>query len=43
MTRSSSPHAIVVGGSLGGLLAATTLRAAGWEAQVFERDRKSVV
>ena len=38
MTRSSSPHAIVVGGSLGGLLAATTLRAAGWSVDVFERS-----
>ncbi|MCU4121980.1 FAD binding domain-containing protein [Variovorax sp. N23] len=38
MTRSSSPRAIVVGGSLGGLLAATTLRAAGWSVDVFERS-----
>ena len=38
MTRSSSPHAIVVGGSLGGLLASTTLRAAGWSVDVFERS-----
>ena len=38
MTRSSSPHAVVVGGSLGGLLAATTLRAAGWSVDVFERS-----
>ncbi|MDM0119735.1 FAD binding domain-containing protein [Variovorax arabinosiphilus] len=38
MTRSSSPHAVVVGGSLGGLLAATTLRAADWSVDVFERS-----
>jgi 2-polyprenyl-6-methoxyphenol hydroxylase-like FAD-dependent oxidoreductase len=38
MNSSSRPRAIVVGGSLGGLLAATTLRAAGWEAQVYERS-----
>jgi 2-polyprenyl-6-methoxyphenol hydroxylase-like FAD-dependent oxidoreductase len=38
MTRSTAPHAIVVGGSLGGLLAATTLRAAGWSVDVFERS-----
>lgn len=38
MTRPSSPHAVVVGGSLGGLLAATTLRAAGWSVDVFERS-----
>lgn len=38
MTRSPSPHAVVVGGSLGGLLAATTLRAAGWSVDVFERS-----
>jgi 2-polyprenyl-6-methoxyphenol hydroxylase-like FAD-dependent oxidoreductase len=38
MTRASSPRAIVVGGSLGGLLAATTLRAAGWSVDVFERS-----
>ena len=38
MTRASAPRAIVIGGSLGGLLAATTLRAAGWSADVFERS-----
>lgn len=32
------PRALVVGGSLAGLLAATTLRAAGWKADVFERS-----
>jgi len=30
------PRAIVIGGSLGGLLTATTLRAAGWHVDVFE-------
>ena len=31
------PKALVIGGSLGGLLAANLLRAIGWETQVFER------
>ncbi len=31
------PHALVIGGSLGGLLAANLLRSIGWSAQVFER------
>jgi 2-polyprenyl-6-methoxyphenol hydroxylase-like FAD-dependent oxidoreductase len=31
------PHALVIGGSLGGLLAANLLRSIGWRAQVFER------
>ena len=38
--RKSGGHtrrAIVIGGSLGGLLAAIQLRAAGWQVQVFER------
>jgi 2-polyprenyl-6-methoxyphenol hydroxylase-like FAD-dependent oxidoreductase len=31
------PKALVIGGSLGGLLAANLLRSIGWEVQVFER------
>ena len=31
------PHALVIGGSLGGLLAANLLRTIGWTVQVFER------
>src|SRR5262245_56674291 len=31
------PHALVAGGSLGGLLAANLLRSIGWTAEVFER------
>jgi 2-polyprenyl-6-methoxyphenol hydroxylase-like FAD-dependent oxidoreductase len=31
------PHALIVGGSLGGLLAANLLRSIGWTAEVFER------
>lgn len=31
------PHALVIGGSLGGLLAANLLRSIGWQVQVFER------
>jgi 2-polyprenyl-6-methoxyphenol hydroxylase-like FAD-dependent oxidoreductase len=30
--------ALIIGGSLGGLFAATTLRAIGWDVQVFERS-----
>jgi 2-polyprenyl-6-methoxyphenol hydroxylase-like FAD-dependent oxidoreductase len=32
------PRALVIGGSLGGLFAATSLRAIGWDVQVFERS-----
>jgi 2-polyprenyl-6-methoxyphenol hydroxylase-like FAD-dependent oxidoreductase len=31
------PRALIIGGSLGGLLAANMLRTIGWEAQVYER------
>lgn len=34
----TAPRALVIGGSLGGLLAANTLRAVGWEVAVFERS-----
>ncbi|MGK5024063.1 FAD binding domain-containing protein [Janthinobacterium sp. RB2R34] len=34
----SRPRAIIIGGSLGGLFAAVSLRAIGWEVQVFERS-----
>ena len=34
---SSSQRALIIGGSLGGLLAANLLRAIGWEVEVFER------
>ncbi|MEN7531734.1 FAD-dependent monooxygenase [Cupriavidus sp. DL-D2] len=37
-----APKAIVVGGSLGGLLAAVCLRAAGWDVQVFERSPQAL-
>ncbi|RKE35713.1 2-polyprenyl-6-methoxyphenol hydroxylase-like FAD-dependent oxidoreductase [Paraburkholderia sp. BL23I1N1] len=36
MRSLEKPRAIIVGGSLGGLLSATTLRAAGWQVEVFE-------
>jgi 2-polyprenyl-6-methoxyphenol hydroxylase-like FAD-dependent oxidoreductase len=36
MQRPTSLRAVVIGGSLGGLFAATTLRAAGWQVDVFE-------
>lgn len=38
MTDSRTPHALIIGGSLGGLFAATCLRAIGWNATVFERS-----
>ena len=34
---SDKPHALVIGGSVGGLLAASLLRQVGWRATVFER------
>ncbi|MEO1191312.1 MAG: FAD-dependent monooxygenase [Pseudomonadota bacterium] len=33
------PRAVVIGGSLGGLFAATMLKTAGWSVEVFERSR----
>jgi 2-polyprenyl-6-methoxyphenol hydroxylase-like FAD-dependent oxidoreductase len=36
MRSLQQPRAVVIGGSLGGLFSATTLRAAGWEVDVFE-------
>lgn len=33
-----APTALIIGGSLGGLFAATALRAIGWEVEVFERS-----
>ncbi len=38
MNDARGPRALIVGGSLGGLFAATTLRAIGWDVQVFERS-----
>jgi 2-polyprenyl-6-methoxyphenol hydroxylase-like FAD-dependent oxidoreductase len=38
MTTATLPRALVIGGSLGGLFAATTLRAIGWQVDVFERS-----
>lgn len=38
MTAVTRPRALIVGGSLSGLFAATALRAIGWEVQVFERS-----
>ena len=37
-TMSNKPRAIIIGGSLGGLFTATTLRAIGWEVEIFERS-----
>ena len=38
MIDPTAPRAIIAGGSLGGLLCAITLRAAGWRVDVFERS-----
>ncbi|MDM0027441.1 FAD binding domain-containing protein [Variovorax saccharolyticus] len=38
MTTPDRPRAIIAGGSLSGLFAATTLRAVGWDVAVFERS-----
>src|SRR5271166_2561485 len=36
------PRALVIGGSLGGLLAAHLLRSTGWDAVVFERNAEEL-
>lgn len=36
------PRALVIGGSLGGLMMASALRAAGWQADVFERSGEAL-
>lgn len=38
MTTPERPHAVIAGGSPSGLVAATTLRATGWDVAVFERS-----
>ena len=38
MSDVSGQSAIVIGGSVGGLFAATALRAAGWRVKVFEQS-----
>ena len=35
-------HALIIGGSLGGLFAAHLLRAAGWQVDVFERSTEDL-
>ncbi|MXN30511.1 FAD binding domain-containing protein [Delftia sp. CH05] len=37
-TATTQPRALIIGGSLGGLFTATTLRAAGWDVDIFERS-----
>lgn len=37
-TRRAAPHALIVGGSVGGLFAARLLMHAGWQVTVFERS-----
>src|ERR1700677_2610838 len=34
----NKPHALIIGGSLGGLCAGVSLRAAGWRVSIFERS-----
>src|ERR1700757_1599388 len=36
--NADTPHALVIGGSLGGLCAGVSLRAAGWQVSIFERS-----
>lgn len=36
--KADNPHALVIGGSLGGLCVGVSLRAAGWQASIFERS-----
>jgi 2-polyprenyl-6-methoxyphenol hydroxylase-like FAD-dependent oxidoreductase len=38
----SGKHAIVIGGSVGGLFAANLLRLGGWEVDVFERSAEDL-
>ena len=38
MSDKPAPRALIIGGSLGGLLSAVTLRAIGWRVDVFERS-----
>ncbi|MGF6767541.1 2-polyprenyl-6-methoxyphenol hydroxylase-like FAD-dependent oxidoreductase [Paraburkholderia sp. GAS199] len=42
MSFPANHRAIIVGGSLGGLLAAVTLRAAGWDVDVFETSHNQL-
>ncbi|MCJ0764375.1 FAD binding domain-containing protein [Variovorax terrae] len=37
-THHTQPRALIIGGSLGGLFAATTLQAIGWQVDIFERS-----
>lgn len=37
-TTNTQPRALIIGGSLGGLFTATTLRAIGWQVEIFERS-----
>jgi len=39
----SKPRALVIGGSLGGLIAAHLLRSIGWDAVVYERNAKDLI
>src|SRR5580658_8909360 len=38
----SKPRALVIGGSLGGLIAAHLLRSTGWDATIFERNEEEL-
>lgn len=42
MSPANARKALVIGGSLGGLFAATALRAIGWQVEVYERSPKAM-
>lgn len=42
MTDTTAPRALIIGGSLGGLFTALSLRAIGWRVDVFERSRHAL-
>ncbi|WP_224024196.1 NAD(P)-binding protein, partial [Burkholderia vietnamiensis] len=42
MERASGRKAVIVGGSVGGLFAATALRARGWHVRVFEQSAREL-
>jgi 2-polyprenyl-6-methoxyphenol hydroxylase-like FAD-dependent oxidoreductase len=39
----SKPRALIIGGSLGGLIAAHLLRSVGWDAVIFERNAEDLI
>ena len=39
----SKPRALIIGGSLGGLIAAHLLRSVGWDAVIYERNAEDLI